>query len=354
MPRPRRIFIRGKKNPRIYPSLKYRIVTYVVKGKRVEVKQKLTGEWQPVSTELLHMEPIQDLIDIALWTNWVAEEHPVSLLLYADYESGKTEQQKKFYHNKGVTNRRRFTSTGIKKSLLEGRIRINSELKAGHTFIPDMSNVFTYKPSVCKKNMLFIDAYTEEGLDPEDDYFNNPDEGKKIAGVRGGIIAGLNPSGFLTSRKRVIRQEFVEGGGMSRFIMVSWDDSDYSREIGSSITAGLYRKQFVKNVQIDFPKDPMRVWIPRKLAQKIEILAQTLTEDLNEDFKKYGIPAQMKGRRLQKRLISLVKACALREGRKYVLLRDVARIQYLSRWMNLKLRMLPEKYPKTFEGKEFD
>jgi hypothetical protein len=352
MPRPRRRFIKGKGRPRNYPSPKLRVVTYYVDGKRIEAK----GEWIPAKTELLHIDPIQDLIEQALYTNWVAREYPASLLLYADFESGKTELQKKYYHNRGVSKRRRFSATGIKDSLLRGRIKINSEKKAGHILIPDMSNVFTYKQSTCKKNMLFIDAFTEEGLDPEDDYFNKPEEGEKIAGVRGGIIAGVNPAGFLSSTKRKIRQEFVEGGGLSRFVLVSWDDSNFNKEIADSITAGLYRNGngFVKNIQFDFPDDPIEILLPRKLAKKIQLLAERITEDLNEDFKKHGIPAQMKGRRLQKRLISLVKACALREGRPYVLTRDVNRVRFLSRWMNLKRRQLPREYPQSFRSKEFD
>lgn len=203
----------------------------------------------------MHIDSILDLLELALWTNWVSGECSVSLLLYADFESGKTALQKKYYHNTGVYERRRFSATGIKESLLQGKIKINSEKKAGHILIPDMSNVFTYKQSTCKKNMLFIDAFTEEGLDPEDDYFNKPEEGAKISGVRGGIIAGINPAGFLSSTKRKIRQQFIEGGGMSRFILVSWDDSSYNKEIADSITDGLYRndKGFLKNIQFLAP-----------------------------------------------------------------------------------------------------
>jgi hypothetical protein len=327
---------------------KLRVVTYFVDGKRT----KVTGEWVLTETELRHIDSVQDMLELALWTNWVAEECSVSLLLYADFESGKTALQKKYYHNRGVSERRRFSATGIKESLLQGRIKINSEKKSGHILIPDMSNVFTYKQSTCKKNMLFIDAFTEEGLDPEDDYFNKPEEGAKIAGVRGGIIAGINPAGFLTGIKRKIKQDFIEGGGMSRFIIVSWDDSSYNKEIADSITEGLYRrgKGFVKNIQFDFPYEPVDIILPKKSAKRIQQLAEILTEDLNEDFQKHGIPAQMKGRRLQKRLNSLVKACALREARRYVLSRDVARIEYLSRWMNLRRRQLPHEYPKTFGG----
>lgn len=339
---------RKKKKARGFSSPKLRVVTYFVDEKKIRIK----GEYIPTKTELLYITPPQDLVEIALWTNWVAGEYVVSILLYADFESGKTELQKKYYQNIGVTSRRRFSATGIKESLIQGKIQINSENKAGHILIPDMSNVFTYKPSTAKMNMLFIDAFTEEGLDPEDDYFNKPEEGEKIAGVKGGIIAGINPAGFLSSTKKKIRQEFIEGGGMSRFIPVSWEDTNFNKEIADSITAGMYRKNegFVRNIQFAFPEDPVEVILPKTIAKKIQLLAERITEDLNEDFQKHGIPAQMKGRRLQKRLVSLVKAAALREGRRCVFSRDFARIQYLSRWMNLKKRQLPREYPKSFRG----
>jgi hypothetical protein len=278
---------RKEKKTRGYSSPKLRVVSYLVDGKKIQIK----GEYVPTKTELLHVDPIQDLIELVLWTNWVSGEDVVSILMYADFESGKTELQKKYSENKGVTSRRRFSATGIKESLLQGKIKINSEKKAGHIRIPDMSNVFTYKPSTSKKNMLFIDAYTEDGLDPEDDYFNKPEEGEKIAGVRGGIIAGVNPAGFLSSSKKKIRQEFIEGGGLSRFIIVSWEDSKYNKEIADSITNGLYRKDkgFVRNIQFDFPEDPVNVILPRSIAEKIQLLAETITEDLNEDFQTHGI-----------------------------------------------------------------
>jgi hypothetical protein len=255
---------RTKKKSRGFSSPKLRVVTYFVDEKKI----RISGEYIPTKTELLYIDPIQDLVEIVLWTNWVANEYVVSLLLYADFESGKTELQKKYYGNKGVTSRRRFSATGIKESLIQGKIRINSENKAGHIQIPDMSNVFTYKPSTSKMNMLFIDAFTEEGLDPEDDYFNKPEEGAKIAGVKGGIIAGINPTGFLSSTKRKIRQEFIEGGGMSRFIPVSWEDTNFNKEISDSITAGMYRKNegFVKNIQFAFPEDPVDVPCLPKLS----------------------------------------------------------------------------------------
>jgi hypothetical protein len=104
--------------------------------------------------------------------------------------------------------------------------------------------------------------------------------------------------------------EFIEGGGLSRFVIVSWEDSKYNKEIADSITSGLYRKDegYVRNIQFDFPEDPVKVILPRTLAEKIQLLSETITEDLNEDFQRHGIPAQMKGRRLQKRLVSLAKA----------------------------------------------
>jgi len=114
--------MKQKKKQNRDSSIKIRVVTCVVDGK----KSTIIGEYILAKTELLYIDPAQDFLEITLWTNWVLNECVVSILLYADFESGKTEIQKKYYNNKGVSNRRRFTSTRIKDSLLQRKIKINS------------------------------------------------------------------------------------------------------------------------------------------------------------------------------------------------------------------------------------
>lgn len=62
----------------------------------------------------------------------------------------------------------------------------------------------------------------------------------------------------------------------------------------------------------------------------------------------YKAMSEMKSFRMFKSFISLVKASALRDGRKEVHYNDVGRIAYLSRWMNLRTKApVVEPYEST-------
>jgi len=117
-------------------------------------------------------------------------------------------------------------------------------------------------------------------------------------------------------------------------------------KISDSIARGEYRtdKKFKKLISLKFPKKRVQVYIPKRYSQEIRDLALEIAEEYSEDLKSHTL----KGFRLHKSLISLVKASALRDGRKIVMKRDIERIRYLSQWMNLKMNKLKMSYPFSY------
>lgn len=81
--------------------------------------------------------------------------------------------------------------------------------------------------------------------------------------------------------------------------------------------------------------------MPKEYAEEIKDLAREVADEYSDDLK----PHKLKGFRLHKALISLVKASGLRDGRTRVNENDVERIRFLSNWMNLKMRKLKVNYP---------
>jgi len=291
------------------------------------------------------MEAIQDLIELVLFALYVAGERLVSLLIVSDSENGKTELLKKYRNNRGVHVRRRCTAFGIINDLKNGVIvPLFQELRImGALIIYEFANLFNYKQNTVNSNIEFVDALTEDGLSKESAYWISGEELGKFENLKGSLIAGLNSFGFFTSARKV-RANLYKGGLLSRTIVVTFSSSSFmDSEISNSIADGEYRydKKFRKFIHLSFPCKRVEVYLPKRYSQEIKELALEIAEDYSEDLQ----PHRIKGFRLHKSLIALVKASALRDGRRTVNHEDVERIKYLSQYMNLKMKKLKMEYP---------
>jgi hypothetical protein len=296
-------------------------------------------------TELQGTEPIQDLIDLTIRTPYVKHERVCSLLIVSEPEAGKTEIIKKFCKNRGVHPRRRFTAYGITTDLLSGQIKplFNQPKILGHILVYDYSSVFSYKANVVDSTIEFLDALTEEGLAPESSYWIKGNDLQSFEGLKGGLIAGINTFSFFTSGGKV-KANLYKGGWLSRNLVCTYDISEtLLTKIFDSIGRGEYRegKGFVDYIILQLPMRRIDIELRSRHSIEIGELARELAEDYTRDLQPY----KLKGLRLNKSLVSLVKASALRENRDCVNSDDVERIRYLSQWMNLKMNHLKTSYP---------
>lgn len=310
-------------------------------------KKKRSKKYDLPETELVGLEAILDLLILVLWTVYIKREKIVSLLILAPPESGKTELMKKFRKNNGVHVLRRFTACGFIKDLLAGKLRVlfSSSKILGYILTYELVNIFTYKPNSVDSTIELLNAYCEEGLSNESSYWIGGDELDAFENLKGGIIAGINPFGFFTSQETGrVRANLYKGGWISRLLVASFSNSEKMNiEIFDSITRGEYRtdRNFRNLIVENFPKKRVHVNLPEIYAQEIRELASELADEYSQDLRTHAL----KGFRLQKSLISLVKASALRDGRRRVFKRDVDRIKYLSQWLNLKMNKLKTHYP---------
>jgi hypothetical protein len=298
-----------------------------------------------VKTELIGIEPIQDLIELALWTPYVKYERTVSLMIIAKPESGKTEILKKYCRNHGVISMRRFSAFGIQEGLKQGTLKplFNHPKILGHLLIYDFAQLFSFKMNTIDSTMAFLDSLTEEGLEPEATYAIQPDVLKKFKGLKGGIIAAINTRGFFTPRgKKRIRANLLKGGFFSRNILASYDmgHSVFNKAMDGLIH-GDYRENqnFVKLIHLDFPKKRIDIELSVNRAEELAEITVEILDEIKTD-----LDADFRGIRLGKSLISLAKASALRDGRKEVSNKDIERIRFLANWMNGRMNKLKTKY----------
>lgn len=252
---------------------------------------------------------------------------------------------KKYRENRGVHVRRTCTAFGMITDLKRGiMIPLFKHLKVlGAIMIYEFGNLLNYKPNTANSNIEFMNAVTEDGLSNESAYWNTGEALGKFENLKGSVIAGLNSFNFFTASRKV-RANLYKGGFLSRTIVVTFSNSALmDSEISNSIAHGEYRydKKFRKLIHIDFPSRRVEVYLPERYSQEIKELALEIAEEYSEDLK----PHRIKGFRLHKSLISLVKASALRDGRRTVNREDVERIKYLSQYMNLKMKKLKMEYP---------
>jgi hypothetical protein len=299
-------------------------------------------------TELVGLDAMQDLLELTIWTAYVAEERIVSLLIVGKPETGRTELLKKYRALAGIIPRDKFTARGILEELMNGTIDVlfdGREKILGHIMVYEFSGMLSYKPSSVEQTISFLDALTEEGLGPQSSYWIKGHELDEYVGLKGGIIGLVNTANFFNKAGKV-KSIFYEGGWFSRNLVWSFDESSITTaRIFESFEKGEYQASngFVNKIHLKLPDRRKYVSIPIEIKKKITELSEEIALGYNEDLEDTRV--KIKGKRIWKSIASLVKASALRAGSANVIEEDFERIEYLSKWFNLKLKPLKEEYP---------
>jgi len=265
---------------------------------------------------LVGIEKLECVIGLALYSAYLADEKPASVLLVSDRpEAGKTELVKAYNENIKVAYMTDITAVGIWRDF-HRRIERG---EINHFLFPDFLIVLSRRREVVESLIATMNALIEEGIAEVHTGFLKSIQIKSPRPI--GIIA-CTVKGCLDTR----RKDWLKNGFLSRLLVVTYK---YSPKLVDRIMRSIVEQQYLQSAKITlrFPPQPVRVEIAHDLAEKGRDLAERILEQEIKKGNVYGF-------RMAKNIIRLMKASALREGRDMVEERDYDLVKDLSHYFN--------------------
>ena len=259
---------------------------------------------------MIKIQPIEELINLALYSSYVSDENPVSLLLIARFESGKTNLLVEFVNNPKMIYLTDATAFGIWKKYANDI----DKGKITHILLPDLLTPLQKKYETRNSFIAFLNGLVEEGVAEIQTAFLSI----KLKSPKPiGIIACITPEALEDKR-----HPWASMGFMSRLLPVSFKYSDDSRD---EVFKSIFKREYHNNTKFtcNFPSQPEKVKLPEWIAKR----AKEMTDKIKVE-EEYGF-------RRQKQLQRLLMASALINGRSVVSPEDLHHMEELARFMNV-------------------
>lgn len=250
------------------------------------------------------LDLLERTITLCLYSPYVCEEKPLSLLIIAKSGSGKSSVLEKFGNNAGVRILNQGTRYGMYTMIG------NDGYSLKHFIIPDLSIVLGSHPGIAGDLIGLIDTMVEEGISNISTYHFNKifDPRLKI-----GLLTAVSDKDFNAHKSRLKKVGFV-----SRFIPFSYTyDKNTLEKVLGYIEEGSILKE--KGVKLDLPKEPVVVECEAKYVRQ---------------FREFALNAQDWETRFLVQMRILLKSCALVHGRSKVNEEDVVEILKLVIYLN--------------------
>ena len=256
---------------------------------------------------LLKIEPLKKMIECALTSPYIKNEKPISLLIVAKAESGKSSVMKQYRENKGVVYLTDCTAYGIKRDILPKIV--SGEIKT--IMIPDLITPLSRQTKTRRGFVAFLNNLIEEGIAKITTYatvWNKDVNANLISAVTDEVL-------------RDARHGWAKIGFLSRFIMFS-----YSYSISTVTEILNYYSGHgltVRKSKAKLPRGQVNIKLPKEIADKLNPIAMKI----GEQFRLYGLRAKINFR-------SLLKCLAYRNERKVVTDEDFQEFLELADYMN--------------------
>lgn len=265
---------------------------------------------------MLYLNVIKSVVEKALWSGWLIDERPISVLIVADPESFKTELLKKYKHNGGIIYMTDVTAYGLTKAVFP---LIDVGQVVNHIIIPDLLNPLTKQLTTARSFIQFMNSLIEEGIVQIQTYAIQIEK----KDINCGLITAITPNSL---RRR--RKYWGDIGFTSRLLPLSYSyDSNVNEDILKSIINSKYHDE--EDITINFPKEKVKIEDNPKVY---------------ETFLKYthqfATAHELYGFRYQKQLQVLAKANALSQGRKSVENEDADWINSVAEYINLECKRI--------------
>jgi len=225
---------------------------------------------------MIRNETILKILTSALFTPYIADEKPVSILLTADVESGKTAMVEKFKDNQYIKYLSDATAYSIWRDFA-GNIEAG-EIK--HFIFPDLLAPFSKGSDTVNSFIMFLTAMIEEGLSEVHSGFLQ----------EGGIVLkSPTPVGIIgciaRGELKDNRHKWARAGFMSRMLPISYIYSQSSiDEIKKSINERAYSKD--APIKLKLPTSQVRMTLSSDIASEVRKLEESLS--LKVAYSTYG------------------------------------------------------------------
>ena len=272
---------------------------------------------------MIRTAELEKIIKLALLTPYVKGERPVSILVSARVESGKTELMKKanLGIDRGIAYLSDMTAWGIQNKYLDKLML--GEIKT--IVVPDLITPLSRSSETVETLVSFLNGLIEEGICELQTYARSI---RLELPVRCNLITSIAKE-YLEDR----RHRWNRIGFLSRVMPVSYEygaSSVYA--IMQSIASRAYREESIFN-DLVFPTESVEIELPAPIAQRVATYAPQVIDAGRHAQALYGF-------RLQKQLQTLCMANALLEGRNTVTGADFDTIVVLGDFMNFNYRQI--------------
>ena len=262
---------------------------------------------------VINTKHLEHFVKLALYSCYVKDERPVSLLITAQVESGKTEIIRKAAILKGILYISDTTAYGLQKHYIEdissGKIRT--------ILIPDLITPLSRQHDTVQTFIAFLNGLIEEGIAKISTYVTHIE---LKTPVRCNLITCIAKEHLSDDR----RYRWSKVGFLSRVIPVSYAYSPSTvYKIMRSIALREYHEE-TDFFDLKFPEFDTEVSLPEPIALQI----QSLVPHIHKAEELYGF-------RLQKQIQTLCMASALMDQRDVVTPIDFEIVSKLSDYINL-------------------
>lgn len=260
---------------------------------------------------MINTQELEEIIALTLFSGYLQNEAPVSLLIVAEVEGGKSELAKEFSESSGVVFPHDITAYGIQKSY--GRRIMQKQIR--HIIFPEFVHCLVRTPETVKTLLAFLNGLIAEGVKEIHTFRTNFTLPQPLTC---GVIACVTIAEFDTWRKY-----WEDMGFLSRLLPVTYS---YSKRIEREIFDSIFRRNYTKGrpIQVNLPSSERNILLSPRMAKQLKPSAKAV-----------GRPIKIRGFRPQIALQRLAMARALMHGRPTVLQEDINRINELAiRYMN--------------------
>jgi hypothetical protein len=267
---------------------------------------------------MINVEEIEEIVKLALLSAYLKDEQPLSLLIAALPESGKTCLLSKQYRTDSVLVLSDTTAYGIIKATND--LKDIEDGKIRHIIIPDLVTPLSKKWETTRSFIAFLNALIEEGVVGISTYATKLDS--RDIPVKCGLITAVTPS-YIADR----RHGWSDMGFLSRMLPVSYAYSDDTqKKVFNFIQSQKHLDDMISSLDIP-PRDA--------LIKLDEGYAVALTAHVREIAEK---AEGIYGFRLQRQLQILLKASAFSENRDEVNSDDIEKIVSILKYVNFEYK----------------